>query len=100
MNEADLLSDLYEEIERAWTIDRDDGRVDTLASRHPALMGELYEFFFLLMLAEDPAPLPPGVESSAARRLRQSLERGYSLRATTHYMLWCAFSRFPATRIG
>jgi hypothetical protein len=48
----EILDDLFEEVEAAWTGRRDGSIVDRLAADHPRFSAELYEFFADLVLGE------------------------------------------------
>src|SRR6266516_3276868 len=76
---ANLLARLMDEIERAWNARRDHEIVHRLASSHPALAEELYEFFTDVVEAADDLDRDRPEFAASGRRIREWLEReGYS----------------------
>ena len=73
-NNSELLNRLTEEIERGWNERRDHEIVYRLATQHPELAGELYDFFADVIEAEDgydqPRPEREGMDTGILDWLR------------------------------
>jgi hypothetical protein len=71
---AQLMDQLFSEIEQGWRRDRDRTLVYRLAEKHPELRGELYEFFEDLVLSDlgDVASETREAEESIARWIQSS----------------------------
>lgn len=71
---AQLMDQLFSEIEQGWRHDRDRTLVYRLAEKHPELRGELYEFFEDLVLSDlgDVASETREDEESIARWIHSS----------------------------